>query len=177
MRVPDWGLPKVKRGTGGCNSTILDAEGVIGYIVKRALASAATRILWASSVWDQDWGLPRGKHGIVGCNSTNLVAGGGIGYIVKRAKRAQRRESCAIIDISTIQSLRHLVYDTPKKKKAFQNLSFPSHNLNLKILKGSLKILDKKIENYSKFNIFSKNFLVEIIFSKKNDKNFSPFVF
>ena len=36
MRVSDWGLPRVKCGTGGCNPTILAAEGGIGYIVKRA---------------------------------------------------------------------------------------------------------------------------------------------
>ena len=35
MRVPDWGLPRVKRGTGGCNPTLLAAKGGIGYIVKR----------------------------------------------------------------------------------------------------------------------------------------------
>ena len=48
-------------------------------------------------MWDPDWGLPRVKRGTVGCNPTSLAAGGGIGYIVKRAKRAQRRESWAMI--------------------------------------------------------------------------------
>ena len=35
VRVPDWGLPRVKHGTGGCNLTLLAAEGGIGYIVKQ----------------------------------------------------------------------------------------------------------------------------------------------
>ena len=32
----DWGLPRVKCGTEGCNPTPLAAGGGIGYIVKRA---------------------------------------------------------------------------------------------------------------------------------------------
>ena len=32
----DWGLPRVKRGTVGCNPTSLAARGGIGYIVKGA---------------------------------------------------------------------------------------------------------------------------------------------
>ena len=34
--IPNWGLPRVKHGTGGCNPTILSAKGGIGYIVKQA---------------------------------------------------------------------------------------------------------------------------------------------
>ena len=30
----DWGLPRVKCGTGGCNPTLCNAEGVLGYIVE-----------------------------------------------------------------------------------------------------------------------------------------------
>ena len=36
MRVPDWGLPRVKHGTGGCNPPSLAAGGGIGYISKQA---------------------------------------------------------------------------------------------------------------------------------------------
>ena len=45
----DWGLPRVKRGTGGCNPTILAAEGGIGYIVKRA-KRAQRRESWGQAV-------------------------------------------------------------------------------------------------------------------------------
>ena len=50
---------------------------------KLRLQPGISRILGASSVWDQDWGLPRVKCGTEGCNPTPLAAGGGIGYIVK----------------------------------------------------------------------------------------------
>ena len=30
----DWGLPRVKCGTEGCNPTLCNAEGMLGYIVK-----------------------------------------------------------------------------------------------------------------------------------------------
>ena len=45
----DWGLPRVKRGTVGCNPTSLAAGGGIGYIVKR-VKRAQRRESWGRAV-------------------------------------------------------------------------------------------------------------------------------
>ena len=72
MRVPDWGLPRVKRGTGGCNPTILDAEGVIGYIVKQA------KRVQRREAWVKQWGEPAAPAALAAEKSVPRAAHGGI---------------------------------------------------------------------------------------------------
>ena len=49
----DWGLPRVKRGSVGCNPTSLAPEDGIGYIVKRA-KRAQRRKSWGQAAMVND---------------------------------------------------------------------------------------------------------------------------
>ena len=76
-------------------------------------------------MWDQDWGLPTVKRGTVGCNLTSLAADGGIGYIMKRA---QLRESCAMIQhllYNSVPSASRLQYPPQKKSILKPKLPLP----------------------------------------------------